>query len=260
MTNGFILQLGLSWQSYAIFFLIILWTGLLIAGLTLLYDHILKERRKRKETANNNRPALQIHQKKKQGHRKQLTLESIGNKLASIEPKKYKSIVTILAEVISPFQEHLRIRPYTQTEANELFIIYSQICYWAMNYIPVEESIDLKSFLEDNRTALRVISNRIGHLGKNWLVGMAQCLAEIYQFLSRKKFYEGFPHIDLQIIKYLLSKHADLIINEFDDRTYYHLPDEDYNEFGIELREEYFNKTFYSMTTSQKEDSDTFLL
>ncbi len=61
------------------------------------------------------------------------------------------------------------------------------------------------------------------------------------------------------LIKYLLSKDGDLIIYEFENKTYYHLPDEDYNEFGIELREEYFNRAFYSMTTSQKEDSNTFL-
>ncbi|MGC9777915.1 MAG: hypothetical protein HZR80_01570 [Candidatus Heimdallarchaeota archaeon] len=50
MTTGFILQLGLSWQSYAIIFLIVFWTGLLIVTIALLYNHILKERFQRKKT------------------------------------------------------------------------------------------------------------------------------------------------------------------------------------------------------------------
>lgn len=88
---------------------------------------------------------------------------------------------------------------------------------------------------------------------------MSNCLMEIYRFLSSKKLYDDFPHIDIRVIKYLLSRNPNLLENKEDNSQFYHLTDEEYNEFSIELREKYFAKPFFTTETFQiEDDSDNY--
>jgi len=147
----------------------------------------------------------------------------------------------MIAEIIPQFQEHLKVRPFTQSEANDFFIVYSQIFYWAMNFIPKDDEIEFRTFILKHRKELTRISNGLRFLERDWLKDMSNCLLEIYRFLSSKKLYEDYTHIDLRVIKYLLSKSEVLTLNIIDDRCFVHIANDDnYNEFGVEIREEFF--------------------
>ncbi len=236
MTEEFAILFGLNWQSYAIIFQIVFWTTLLVVFFVFIYNRLLAN----KQSKENPKRIKQSTNTSGKSILKQITISGIATKLENIDPKKYSDIVTMIAEIIPQFQEHLKVRPYTHSEANDFFIVYSQIFYWAMNFIPKNDEIELRTFILKHRKDLSQISEGLRILTRDWLKDMSNCLMEIYRFLSSKKLYEDFPHIDIRVIKYLLSRNPNLIINKENDSVFYHMHDENYNEFGVELREEFF--------------------
>lgn len=88
-----------------------------------------------------------------------------------------------------------------------------------------------------------------------WLKDMDVCIFEIYRFVTQNQT----ETIDLWTVQYLLNNNQDLIIDHVDDKTFYHLRAEDYNQFGVELRGELFERNcFTEKKVFYKKDNSEF--
>jgi len=177
----------------------------------------------------------------------QMTLDEMTNTLSKARPEqRFKQTVTILGKILPAFLQYLRLRPRTQAEANDLYFVYLQIFNLLLNIIPLESKVDYQSFFKKYQRELQFIDKRFTELVSiEWLVDMDKCLHEFYRFLSTKQLYSDFRFLDLRIIQYLLSKNKNLILDQEDGKNFYHLDEDNYNEFGVEIRDEYFRQRYF---------------
>jgi len=79
---------------------------------------------------------------------------------------------------------------------------------------------------------------------------------KIYKFLAQVEFTKGDRFANLEAIRDILSKSRTLTLETEGSRTYAFLDDDDfYNEFGVEIREEYFKNTYSTEALSLKSDT-----
>ena len=86
---------------------------------------------------------------------------------------------------------------------------------------------------------------------------MDVCLFEIYRFVSQNQT----EMIDLRTVQYLLNNNQNLVIDHVDDKTFYHLSKKNYNQFGVELRNEFFKKNYFTekrVFYKKKDDSEFY--
>lgn len=154
------------------------------------------------------------------------------------------------------FQRYLKTRPYSQAEANDYYYVYLQIFNLCINIIPLESKVDYKSFVKEYQGELQLINKRFREIASyGWLKEMDVCLFEIYRFITQNQT----ETIDLRTVQYLLNNNQDLIIDHVDDKILYHLRAEDYNEFGVEFRSDFFKENYFTekkIFYKKKEESE----
>lgn len=114
---------------------------------------------------------------------------------------------------------------------------------------PDENDFDLQGFYKKNTSELLSFKKQLDKMSRiNWMNDMAKCLVEIYSFLSTKQLYGEYTNLDLRVIKYLLRNCPEVYFEDREERYFLHLSEcERYNEFGVELRREYFKKKFLKL-------------
>jgi hypothetical protein len=76
---------------------------------------------------------------------------------------------------------------------------------------------------------------------------MSLCLITVYRFLKSIEFFKGIETIDTSSLIYFLSQKDEFIIDTLDEKHLIYLADDDFtNEFGLEIRKEYFQERFMS--------------
>lgn len=169
----------------------------------------------------------------------QFTLEQIREMLNLLQPTDHQRILQVLKTVLPLFEEFLKTRPYSTKEANELFEVYLQIRYWSKKIDPNNKEKDYW------RNWLGLQLQVAGLLANEWLRGMYECLVKVREYLQINEIIRKENPADIQeIILYL--KCGDFFIEEEQGRIYIHLDEDDYNEFGVKLREEYFKQKINS--------------
>ena len=166
----------------------------------------------------------------------QFTLKQITDMLNALEPTTHQRILQVVKTVLPQFEEFLKTRPYSAKEANELFEVYLQIRYWS-------KKIDPQTTDEDYwKNWLGLQMQVAGLLTNEWLRGMYECLREIREYLQvNEVIKEGNPIEIEEIVFYL--KQGDFFVEEEQGKTFVHLDENRYNEFGVEIRDEYFKKS-----------------
>ena len=112
---------------------------------------------------------------------------------------------------------------------------------------PDENDFNLQGFYKKNASELLSFKKQLDKMSRiNWVNDMAQCLVEIYSFLSTKQLYGEFTTLDLRVIKYLLGKCPEVYFEDREEGYFLHFSDcEKYNEFGVELKKGYFKKNYF---------------
>ncbi|MGC9778605.1 MAG: hypothetical protein HZR80_05130 [Candidatus Heimdallarchaeota archaeon] len=167
----------------------------------------------------------------------QFTLEQITEMLNSLNPTDHQRILQVVKTVTPQFEEFLKARPYSTKEANELFEVYLQIRYWSKKIDPNNEENEYW------KNWLGLQMQVAGLSAKEWLRGMYDCLREVREYLQVNEIIKEGKLIEIEeIILYL--KQGDFFIEEEEGKTFVHLDEDQYNEFGIELREDCFKVIF----------------
>lgn len=163
----------------------------------------------------------------------QFTLEQITEMLNSLQPTEYQRILQVVKTVLPQFEEYLKTRPFSTKEANELFDVYLHIRFWSKKINPNIVEKDYR------KNWLGIQMQVAGLLANEWLRGMHDCLREVREYLQvNKVIKEGSPREIEEIVFYL--KQGDFFVKEEEGKTFVHLDEDHYNEFGVEIKEKFF--------------------
>lgn len=164
----------------------------------------------------------------------QFTLEQIAEMLNTLEPTNHQKILQVLKTVLPQFEEFLKTRPYSAKEANELFEVYLHIRFWS-------KKIDPNNSEKDYRKNWLGLQMRVaGLLANEWLRGMYNCLSEVREYLLVNEVIKVSNSVNVEeIVLYL--KQGDFFVEEEEGKTFVHLDEDQYNEFGVEIKEEFYN-------------------
>jgi len=161
----------------------------------------------------------------------QFTLEQITDMLNVLESSAHQRILQVVKSAVPQFEEFLKTRPYSVKEANELFEVYLQIRYWSKKIDPHREEKDYR------KKWLGMQMRVAGLLANEWLRGMYECLREVKEYLQVNEVIKKGNPIEIEeIILYL--KQGDFFVEEEQGKMFVHLDEDQYNEFGLEIREE----------------------
>ncbi|MBD3190616.1 MAG: hypothetical protein GF308_08225 [Candidatus Heimdallarchaeota archaeon] len=187
-------------------------------------------------------PVLPIHSKQN----KQLTLKGISSLLETVDPNdSFLLNIETLALILPRFQEFVKIRPINAEEANDLFVVWLKISYLCYNIIPLTTNENVVALYRKHSEKMQVISDSLQAMATiQWLTAMMMCLIAIHFSLEKKDKKRDWSQASLDEIRDALPTTGEFIFERIDGKEYVHLPDELYNEFGIELREEY--KQFFA--------------
>ena len=96
-----------------------------------------------------------------------------------------------------------------------------------MTLFPVSK--DEIAFFEKNQKVIQTMSKYLQYIqSKGWLVEMDLVLFEIYRFLNELDLTQGQQFVNLETIRYLLSKSRMLTLENEGSRTFVLLNDDDF--------------------------------
>ncbi|MHA1185511.1 MAG: hypothetical protein ACTSO7_13765 [Candidatus Heimdallarchaeota archaeon] len=193
MTNQFLI-FGLDIESYFVIGCIVL-LGILFGIFLSMYliPYIVMKIREVKEKKKDTVPPGQM------------ILPEMQKQLIQLPEKSFKTTLTVLTKVLPEFKNYLKNRPESNAEANDLYLIYLQIMHKCMTLFPITK--DEIAFFEKNQKAIQTMSKYLQYThSKGWLMEMDLVLFEIYRFLSEMELDKGQQFINLETIRYLLSK------------------------------------------------------
>lgn len=163
----------------------------------------------------------------------QYTLEGIEQQLKRVAKEDHQKIVQVVLGMLPQVKTFLKTRPYSQEEANELFAVYLQLRYLSKRNDPYNEE-------ESYRKEWVVLQMDVGELiAIDWLEGMCRCLVEVREYLLVNGLVGKDNPLDVEEVE-LYLKAGDFILEEENGKLFVHLSEDSYNEFGVELKEEYF--------------------
>ncbi|MGC9778299.1 MAG: hypothetical protein HZR80_03565 [Candidatus Heimdallarchaeota archaeon] len=165
----------------------------------------------------------------------QFTLKQMGNMLNSLESTDHQRILQVVITILPQFEDFLKTRPYSTKEANELFELYLQIRFWSKKISPHNVEKDYRK----NWLGMQI--QVAGLLANKWLRGMHNCLREVREYLYvNEVIKEGNPIEIEEIVLYL--KQGDFFINKEQGKLLVHLDEDQYNEFGVEIKDVCFKE------------------
>lgn len=231
-------------EKVLIFLFVILYTAVL---LNYFLPFFFKDKRKDQPTKKNapkektGEPIIPLHSKPKQ-----LTLEGISSLLDTIDPHdSFLLNVETLSLILPRFQQFVKVRPISDEEANDLFVVWLKISHLCYNIIPLTTNEDIVRLYRKHQEKMKKISNSLQTMGSiQWLTAMMTCLIAVHFTLEKVDKKRDWSKVSLEEIRKALPKDGQFIFERIDGKEYVHLPDEFYNEFGIELRKEY--KQFFA--------------
>ena len=184
----------------------------------------------------------------------QMILPEMQKQLIQLPERSFKTTLTVLTKVLPEFKNYLKNRPESNVEANDLYLIYLQIFHKSMTLFPISK--DEVAFYERNQKVIQTMSKYLQFIQtKGWLVEMNLVLFEIYRFLNELDLTQGQQFVNLETIRYLLSKSRTLTLENENGSTFVYLDNNDFfNEFGVEIRKEYFKNTYSKEVFSLKSD------
>jgi len=164
----------------------------------------------------------------------QFTLEEINELLQSLSSTEPQKILRVVKTILTSFAEHLKTRPFGAEEANELFKVYLRIRYWSKITDPNNEEQEYyKEWI-----AIQVkVASLFEH---EWLKDMFECYRETREYLEINGVSKKGNPVELEEIIWYLKK-GDYFIEEENGRWYVHLDEEGYNEYGLEINEQYYH-------------------
>lgn len=169
--------------------------------------------------------------------KEQYTLEEIAQGLVSLkEVNSFENNIRLLVTIFPHFLQFLRVKPFTDKEANDLFAIWLLLSYQCSNILPINTTEDIIKLYKEYRVELSQIGDFLRTIGQiTWLQEMMVSLMDVITCLEKyytHKNRESVPSLE-RIIN-LLTK-AGFIIETITGTEY--LYTSKFSEFGLDLRE-----------------------